>query len=552
MPHYKRSKMKEIKSIITDAISLVLKSLSYPLKNYSLTSPQKKEHGDISSNIALLLANDLKKKPMDIGKSIADKLNILALDNISSITIAEPGFLNFHISNRFFQSKIQKIINENVAYGKGDIGINKTANVEFVSANPTGPLTVGHGRNAILGDTVSNILEWQGFKVTREYYFNDAGRQMRVLGKSVEARYFELLKKDIKFPEDGYHGDYIIDIAQIIRSVKNDNIRPDDPFFSKKAEEIIFTKIKKTLLNLGIHFDQFTNEKTFYENGEIEQFINELKEKDLIYKKDNATWFKSTSLGKDQDRVYIKSSGEPTYRVPDTAYHKNKINRNYDIIIDVFGADHADTYPDVLIALKALGLNTDHIRILLYQFVTLIKGGNKIKMSTRKANYVTLDDLIKELGQDVVRYFFVMRSMNTHLDFDLDLAADQSDKNPVYYIQYAHARICNIIKQSQNLDYNTNTPFDPYLITDINEISLLKHLVMFPEIIDRAYKNLEPQYIANFLQELAAKFHRFYNNCRVITDDKNLSKARIKLIISVKIVLKNGLSILGITAPEKM
>jgi len=421
-----------------------------------------------------------------------------------------------------------------------------------VSANPTGPLTVGHGRNAVLGDTVSNILEWQGFDVVREYYFNDAGRQMRILGQSVEARYFEILGKVSEFPEDGYQGTYIREIAQTILDEKKDGLAPGDSIFKEKAEEVIFNDIEESLLNLGIHFDQFTNEKTFYKNGDIERFLDELRKKDLIYEKESATWFKTTALGKEKDRVYIKSTGEPTYRVPDTAYHRNKIDRGFDLIIDVFGADHADTYPDVLLALNSLGLKTDHIKVLLYQFVTLLRDGEKVKMSTRKANFVTLDDLVDEVGADVVRYFFIMRSINTHLDFDLNLAADQSDENPVFYLQYAHARICNIIKRASESDFEIGDSFDPSHLSHPEELNLLKYMVRFPEFMDLAFENLEPQNIANYLQELSARFHKFYSQCRVITEDSDLSKARMGLVNAVKIVLGNGLKVLGISAPERM
>ena len=314
----------------------------------------------------------------------------------------------------------------------------------------------------------------------------------------------------------------------------------------------MFNKIKNSLKDLEIYFDQFTNEKTFYENGDIDIFMNELRDKDLIYEKENATWFKASSLGKTQDKVYIKSSGEPTYRVPDTAYHRDKIKRDYDLIIDVFGADHADAYPDVIAALEALGHNTNHIKILIYQFVTLLRDGQKVKMSTRKADFVSLDDLIDQVGIDVVRYFFIMRSMNSHLDFDLDLASDQSDKNPVYYLQYAHARICNIISRANDLEFAQNDVFDSSYLRQNEELSLLKYMVRFPEFVNIAYENLEPQNIANYLQELSARFHKFYNSCRVITDNMELSKSRLAIVKAAKIILANGFSILGISAPERM
>ena len=544
--------MKALRLKLSESISKALRKLSFPKKDYSLAPPKNRDFGDLSSNIALLLPRDLNRKPMDIARIIADELRSTLPENITNVTISEPGFLNFEISNKFFQSQILNILKDNDNYGKGSIGDGKTANVEFVSANPTGPLTVGHGRNAILGDTVSNILHWQGFEVTREYYFNDAGRQMRILGESVEVRYFEILGKNLEFPDEGYQGNYIREIAQSILDQHGNELKPNSPIFKKEAEKIIFNDIKSSLAKLGITFDQFSNEKTFYDNGGIDSLLKKLKEKDLIYEKDNATWFKTSTLGKDQDKVYIKSSGEPTYRVPDTAYHQDKIKRGFDLIVDIFGADHADAYPDVILALDALGQKTDHIKVLIYQFVTLLRGGEKIKMSTRKANFVTLDELVDEVGVDVVRYFFVMRSMNAHLDFDLDLATDQSDKNPVFYLQYAHARICNIISRANDLGVELNDSFNPSLLEHEDEIALLKYMSRFPDFLELAYENLEPQTIANYLQELSARFHKFYSHCRVITDDDQLTISRIAIIHASRIILANGFKILGISAPERM
>ena len=544
--------MKKLKQQIINAVSTSLASLAYPEKEFSLAPPKNPEFGDLSTNISLLLTRNLKRPPLEIAQSIAKELKKELSHHISEITVTLPGFINFKVDKSFYQSKVKTILDEDDSFGKSDLGAGKTANVEFVSANPTGPLTVGHGRNAVLGDTVSNILEWQGFDVTREYYFNDAGRQMRILGQSVEARYFEILGKKFEFPDDGYKGTYIKDIAQTILDDLGVDLSAGDSSFKEKAEKSIFENIKKSLLNLGIHFDQFTNEKTFYENGEIDKLLSELRDKNLIYDKEGATWFRATALGKDQDRVYIKSTGEPTYRVPDTAYHRDKINRGFDLIIDIFGADHADTYPDVLLALESLGLKTDQIKVLLYQFVTLLRGGEKIKMSTREANFVTMDELVNEVGPDVVRYFFIMRSMNTHLDFDLELAADQSDKNPVFYLQYAHARICNIIKHGQESGLELGDDFDSTLLSHPDEINLIQHMVRFPEIMELAFENLEPQIIANTLQELATRFHKFYGQCHVITEDRALSNARLALITSVKVFMGNGLKILGLTAPERM
>jgi len=542
--------MIKIVSQLTEALIKSLSSLEYPEKNIQLSPPNNPEFGDLSTNVALTLSKDLKQNPMNIGKAIIDNLS-LPEDLIDEVTISQPGFINFKISNKYYYNILNEIIDNN-KYGQGKSGENKTANVEFVSANPTGPLTIGHGRNAVLGDCIANILEWSGFNVTREYYYNDAGRQMRILGQSVEARYFELLDKEFKFPEDGYEGDYIIEIAKSIIGSHGKELIKDDSIFQSEAEKSIFEEIKETLKKIGISFDQFTNEKTFYDNGDIDQLLDDLKNKNLIYEKDDATWFKTTELGKEQDRVYIKSTGEPTYRLPDTAYHRDKVNREYDLIIDVFGADHLDTYPDVLLALNALGLNTDHIRVLLYQFVTLLRGGEKVKMSTRKATFVTLNELIKEVGSDVVRYFFIMRGVNSHLNFDLDLATDQSDKNPVYYLQYAHARICNIIKHGDSMGIKKKSKFDPTLLKHSSEITLLKRLEKFPEIIYNSHLSLEPHNLANFLNDIANCFHKFYAECRIISEDEKLTNSRVALTSATKIIIGNGLSILGLNAPEKM
>jgi len=541
----------KLKEILQRQLTEAAEKEGYTPHSVVITSSKDEKHGDLSSSLPLSLAKAAKKSPMEIAETIIGKIEI---DDqiVADIFPSPPGFINFIIKASYYQSLVSEIIKAGNTYGQSDKGKNKTANVEFVSANPTGPLTIGHGRNAVIGDTVANILENHGYKVTREYYFNDAGRQMRLLGQSVEARYFELVGKEMEFPNDGYEGNYIKDIAQSILDEHGKSLLPSDPLFKENAEKVIFADIENSLVNLGIHFDQFTNEKTFYENGEIDRFLEELKAKNLIYEKDDATWFRTTELGKDQDRVYIKSTGEPTYRVPDTAYHRDKINRGFDLIIDIFGADHADTYPDVLLALEALGLKTDHIRVLLYQFVTLLRNGEKIKMSTRKANFITMDELVNEVSADVVRYFFIMRGMNSHLNFDMDLAADQSEKNPVFYLQYAHARICNIIKHGESLGVDPQAHFDTLLLTSSSELELLKTAGQFPEIMDNVNETLEPQGIANYLQELATKFHKFYAECRVITDDNKLTSARIALINSVKIVLANGFKILGISAPERM
>jgi len=542
--------MIDIKKYLSEIVADALAKLNVQ-SNIIIEKSSNTNFGDYSTNIALSLSKQLKNSPLKIAEDIG---NLLKIDKniITEYSVTKPGFLNFFVSNTYYQKTVNEIISSSKSYGMTEIGKNKTANVEFVSANPTGPLTVGHGRQAVLGDTIANILEWHNYEVTREYYYNDAGRQMRILGKSVAARYFDLIGKKYDFPDDGYKGEYIISIANQIKDSHNEKLQTNSKVFRREAEKAIFKDIKKTLNSIGIKHDVFSNEQTYYDNGSIDELVKELNNKNLIYNSDGAVWFKATKLGLEKDRVYYKSSGEATYRLPDTAYHRHKLNRGFDLVVDIFGADHADAYPDVIAALNALDIDTNPIKVLIHQFVTLLKGGEKVKMSTRQANFVTLDELINEVGGDVVRYFFIMRSMNSHLNFDLDLAADQSEKNPVYYIQYAHARISNIINNGKSKHIDIDGNFDSRLLVNTAEISLIKSLYEFPEIMKKTLNTLEPQSIANHLHDIASEFHKFYAKCRVITDDIELTKSRIHLIKSVKIVLANGLNILGIQAPEKM
>jgi arginyl-tRNA synthetase len=516
--------------------------------------PKKPEHGDFASNIALILAKPLGKNPRDIAEVLVTQIQTSFGDHFERIDIAGPGFINFKLNKSILSDQLKSIVEACENYGKSDVGSGKRALVEFVSANPTGPLTVGHGRGAMLGDTVSNILEWNGYGVQREYYFNNAGRQMRILGQSVQARYLELSDIEAKLPDGGYEGKYIYDIAQELINEHGESLveNPESDIFKDSAEAHIFEDIKGTLARLGLVFDTFFNEHILYENGEIYNVIDALREKGLVYDKDDAVWFAGTQKGRDADRVLIKSSGEPTYRLPDMAYHKDKFDRNYDLMIDVFGADHMDAYPDVLTVVDELGYDSQKVRVLIHQFVTIMREGKPVKMSTRKANFVTLDELIDEVGADVVRFFFIMRGMNSHLNFDLDLAKDQSDENPVFYLQYAHARTCNIIKRGEAFEHHLNINADLSLLSTEIEHQLIQNLSGFPECIIRARETMEPQTITNYLQELAAVFHRYYAHEKVITDNAELTAARLVLVEAVRIVLSNGLHVLGISAPERM
>lgn len=518
----------------------------------SFEIPKIETHGDFSCNAAMLLTKQLKKKPRDIAQEIINALEIKP-EVISKVEIAGPGFINFFFQPAFIAEIIKEIRKEKDNYGKSDDFKSKKANVEFVSANPTGPLTVGHGRNAVFGDTIANLLEWVGYEVDREYYFNNAGRQMRVLGDSVKYRYLDLLGEKIKFPEDYYQGGYIKDIAKSLYDEYGNKLKDESPegIFKEKAEKEIFNDIKKTLSNLKIVHKIFYNENLLYEEGRIKDVLETFKEKNFSYEKDGATWLKLSELGNEQDKVIVKSTGEPTYRLPDIAYHVTKFERGYDLMIDLFGSDHNATYPDVLAGLKALGYDSDKVKVLIHQFVTILENGEVVKMSTRKANYITLDELTDEVGPDVVRYFFNMRNITTHMNFDLTLAKKQSDENPVFYLQYAHARICSILKMVEKEELTVSEENLNLLIAP-EEQQLLRKLHQFKNEIYLSAHFYETHRVCSYLEELAAAFHKFYTFCRILGTEKKLAEARISLAEATKVVIKNGLSILGVSAPERM
>ena len=539
-----------MKSKIINEISNSINTLNFPEIDILIEKPKNKDNGDIATNIAFQLAKKLHQSPLHIANQLQKELTKSEL--FKSVEVAKPGFLNFRLNTSSISNNLKYILKKDTQYGKNTSGSNKKVLVEFVSANPTGPLTVGHGRGAILGDTASNILSWNGYDIYREYYYNNAGRQMRVLGESLKARYYELLNKSYPFPEGGYEGDYIKDIAQYIIKENGDNLlhHKDEHIFRSFAEEHIFKQIKETLKSIGLHFDNYFNENELYENGKLSEVITQLKNKDLIYEKDNATWFRATNLGLPADRVLIKSTGEPTYRLPDIAYHMTKFERGFDICVDIFGADHMDAYPDVLAAIKQLGFNDQNIKVLIHQFVSIVNHGDVVKMSTRKGNFITLEQLIQDVGIDVVRYFFIMRSINSHLNFDLEVAKEKSENNPVYYIQYAHARICTILEKNCRETNIKDINLD--LLEQNSEIKLIYKMIEFEELILKLSTNLEPQILANYLFELAGSFHKYYAHHKIINEDAELTDARISLIECIKIVLRNGLTILGISCPSRM
>jgi arginyl-tRNA synthetase len=516
--------------------------------------PRQEGHGDFTTNIALTSAKRTGMKPRDLAQRIADHLSVDPT-MVAKVEVAGPGFINVTFTESFIRRQLEQLLANGAAFGRSAIGAGKKVQVEFVSANPTGPLTVGHGRGAVFGDTISRLLEWTGYDVEREYYFNNAGRQMRILGDSVRLRYLQALGDAVEFPNDYYQGEYIKDIARLAIQRKGESLReePAEGYFKTIAEEEIFADIRKTLEGLGIVFKNYYNEHSLYTEGKITAVIQALKDRGLTYEQDGALWFKTSTLGSEKDKVIVKSTGEPTYRLPDIAYHVEKFRRGYDVMIDIFGADHIATYPDVLAALKALGYDQEKVKVLIHQFVTITQGGEVVKMSTRKANFITLDELMAEVGVDVVRFFFLMRTISTHLNFDLVLAKQASLDNPVYYVQYAHARICNIQRvaaEEGRIEATGDGAVD--LLTAPEEMALIRRILQFPEIVESCAQSHEPHRMAEYLHDVAGLFHAYYHGFRVVTDDVSLSAARLSLCRAAQIVLRNGFAILGIGAPEKM
>ena len=518
--------------------------------------PKNPEFGDYATSIALILSKELRKNPREIAYSIVEKLNF---DNnlVEKVTIDGPGFINLKLTNYFYAQELERIYKTGEEFGKTNLGKGLRANVEYVSANPTGLLHLGHGRNACIGDSIANLYSWMGYDVTREYYFNNAGKQMTNLARSIYARYRQLLgETQFPFPEDGYFGDYIKDIAQELIEKYGNSLVPETSenleICKKFGEEWCFDKIRKTLAKLKIFHDIFFNEDSLYRDKKIDEVVAIFREKGLAYEKDGALWLALTKLGLNEDRVIVKSTGEPTYRLPDIVYHREKFLRGYDLIIDIFGADHIATVPDVLAGIRALGYDDKRVKVVIHQFVTLMENGVQVKMSKRSGRSYTLDELIEEVGPDVVRFFFLMRSVSSHLEFDLNLAREHSEKNPVFYLQYAYARICSIFDtaRDRDIEFDENTPTECLNLPQ--EINLIKLQRLFPEIIETSALKFEPQILADYLYDVAKAFHTFYHDCRIIGSPEPILSARFKLARVTQWILKNGLTILGVSAPERM
>ena len=559
---------------------------SDPLPDFAIEIPRQKEHGDFSCNAAMLLAKRLGRNPREVAAELQQLLGD-AGGLIVRAEVAGPGFLNVVLASAGWQDRIHEILTAGVRFGWIENArpgqTRPRVQVEFVSANPTGPLSTGHGRQAVLGDCIARLLQATGCDVTREYYFNDGGRQMRVLGESVKARYLERLGRaaaptpealadpehawqdtidglPVVFPKGGYQGDYIIDIAVSLFEQEGAGLvdEPGDGRFREVAQAAIFENIQATLTRIGITFDVYFNERSLYTDGKLEEALTDLRKVGLVYDADGAVWFKATACGLDRDRVVIKSSGEPTYLMPDIAYHRDKFRRGFDLVIDVQGADHIEQFPFVREATARLGADRDRMELVMHQFVTITSGGERVKQSTRKATFITVDEVVDDVSTDVFRFFMIERKRDGHLDFDLDLAKDKNwRKNPAYYVQYAHARTHGIERKA--LEAGIAIPaahgFDAARLALQEEIDLVKKLVEFPEVVGRAAESREPHHIAYYLREVAGLWNPYLQDGdrhRVLSEDSALSGARLGLTLAVRNVLASGLELLGVSAPERM
>jgi len=540
-----------MKEIIKEKIDSFLKEKGYSV-DYTIEHPKNEKFGDYSTNFAMKLASLLKKNPRDVAKDFVEWVD---RDLFDRIDVAGGGFVNFYIKKEVFINELLKVYELGDEYYKPKVTKKKYVQVEFVSANPTGPLHIGHGRGAAIGDSIARLLKFCGHMVEREYYINDAGLQMELLGRSVYIRYKQLLGMDEELPEDGYRGEYLIDIAKQIMVEYGENLLKMDEdeaieLCKNRASELILNKIMTVLRDFRVKFDVVFNERRLYESGEVNESIDYLMQKGLIYEKDGALWFKSTMFGDDKDRVLKRSNGVFTYFASDIAYHRNKfLKRGFDEVIDIWGSDHHGYVKRVKAAVEAFGVSPERLRVILVQIVNLLRDGKKVSMSTRKGEFVELEDVIGEVGVDAARFMFVSRSVDSHLDFDLELAKMESSENPVYYVQYAHARINSIFDQLNRLDLDRDSVYN---LCEKEEVDLIKSLIQFREFIEKAYIEIEPYFIVKGLLGVAEKLHRFYNRHRVIGSKEPIFKARLLLIWCVARALRLGLDIIGVEARKKM
>jgi arginyl-tRNA synthetase len=517
--------------------------------------PQNPEHGDFASGLPLKLARTMRMPPMAIAEKVSE--HIVPPPQIDRFWIAPPGFINFTLKEDWLSTLVEPILAAGESYGDIDLGKGKRVQVEFVSVNPTGPLHVGHGRGAVLGSTLANVLTASGYAVEKEYYINDMGNQIDNFGRSLYARYQQCLGKEAAMPPDGYYGNYMIDLAKEIVQEQGDRFLslPEGEAASQLAEigiVKVLQRIKEDLELLNVNFDTWFSERSLYQGGQYNKAMELLQSGGYIAKKENATWFESTSLGEDKDNVLVRSDGFPTYFASDIAYHYNKfVERRFDWVIDIWGADHQGHVPRMKAMLKALGQNPEQLKVILCQLVTLRRGREMVKVSKRSGDIITLREVIDEVGSDACRFLFLARSADSQMDFDLELAKRQSADNPVYYVQYAHARIASIIRlaEQREIDYSQG---DVSLLTTEPELTLIRRLLLLPEIVERVALTLEPHHLPYYAQDLATVFHSFYKQCRVVSKDEALTKARLKLVRATQIVLAKILRLMGMTAPEKM
>ncbi|WP_347862168.1 arginine--tRNA ligase [Salimicrobium sp. PL1-032A] len=521
-----------------------------------LEQPKDKQHGDYATNMAMQLARIAKKNPRQIAEEIVEHFD-KSKASIEEMEIAGPGFINFRMNNTYLADLVPSILEEAGTYGKRGEKRNERIQVEFVSANPTGTLHLGHARGAAIGDALCNILDAAGYEVEREYYINDAGNQITNLAYSVEARYMQAVGKEWEMPEDGYHGSDIIELGHKLAEVDGEKWIDADAgerhrHFRETGLRYALEKIETDLKDFRVSFDEWFSETSLYEGNRIEEAIGVLEDKGLVYDQDDAKWFRTTEYGDDKDRVLIKNDGNYTYLAPDIAYHKNKLDRNFDTLINIWGADHHGYIPRMKAAIQALGYEEDTLEVEIIQMVNLFENGEKVKMSKRTGKAVTLRELMDEVGVDAMRYFFAMRSSDSHLDFDMDLARSESNENPVYYIQYAHARIATMLKQAEEKGLHTGN-FDGSLLTSEKEIDLLKRLGEFPQIVEEAAVNRTPHRVTQYAFDLASNLHSFYNAEKVLDADHPVRTAsRIKLMEAVKQTIHNALGLVGVEAPDQM
>jgi arginyl-tRNA synthetase len=584
---------EQLRQIIKTALTQLISQKSLPelvLPEIQIDRTKDKSHGDFACNIAMMLARQAKMNPRQIATLLIEELPETKF--ITQVDIAGPGFINFTLSADAAQEIVKTVLQAGEQFGQSQLGAGKSVQVEFVSANPTGPLHVGHGRGAAYGSAVSNLLSTAGFKVHREYYVNDAGRQMDILATSVWLRYLEACGEKLVFPSNGYKGDYVLTIANDIKTEQGDtfvkavadvfeSVAADEPAGGDKEQHIddliakaqdllgdeayrqvfdaglqsILSEIRQDLSDFGTDYEEWFSERSLMEMGVVDKVITQLKAVDMLYEQGGAWWFRSTQFGDEKDRVVVRNNGQTTYFASDIAYHLNKYQRGFDTVIDIWGSDHHGYIPRVKASLAAAGEDVERLKVLLVQFAVLYRGSEKVAMSTRSGQFVTLRELREEVGKDAARFFYVLRSADQHMDFDLELAKSQSNDNPVYYVQYAHARVCSVFRELSERGLAWDKAEGEQALsrlTEEHEQAIMSMLSRYPEVINSAAVNYTPHLLAHYLMDLARDFHTYYNAHQFIVDDHELSQARLTLITAVKQVISNGLGVLGVSAPGTM